>query len=83
MPVLIQHTNDNVRQVAESDRVRVPSREQTATTFLHQFSYVDSLTSRALIRTDSDKEGGRNTQTEVITRAWHEMPQKLRQMFTQ
>ena len=56
----------------------VPHREQTATTSLHQSSYVDSLTLRALIRTASGKGGGRNTETEATTRAWNECLQKLR-----
>ena len=38
----------------------VPSSEQTTTTSLHQSSYVDSLMTKALIRTASGKEGGRN-----------------------
>jgi len=34
------------------------------------------VTQRALIRTASGKEGGRDIQTEAITRAWHEGLQK-------
>ena len=52
--------------------------EQTTTTSLHQSSYVDSLTLRALIRTASGKGGGRDTETEVTTRARHEGLLKLR-----
>ena len=59
----------------------VPSREQTATTSLNQSSYVDSLTLRALIRTAPGKGGGRNTETEATTRAWHVGLQKLRLHF--
>ena len=55
-----------------------PPREQTAATSLHQSSYVDSLTLRALIRTAAGKGGGRNTETEATTRVWHEGIQKLR-----
>ena len=55
----------------------VPSREQTATTSLHQSSSVDSLTLGALIRTASGKGGSRNTETEGTTRAQHEGLQKL------
>ena len=42
-----------------------PTREQITPTFLHQSSYVDSLTFRALIRTASGKGGRRNTKTEA------------------
>ena len=56
-------------------------REQTATTSLHQSSYVDFLMLRALIRTASGKGGGSNTETEATTRVWHEEPQKLRQFL--
>ena len=59
----------------------VPPREQTAATSLHQSSYVDSLTFRALIRTAPGKGGGRNTETEATTRGWHEGLQKLRFVF--
>ena len=45
-----------------------PPREQTATMSLHQSSYVDSLTLRALIRTAPGKGGERNTETEATTR---------------
>ena len=58
--------------------MNVPSTEQTATTSLHQSSYVGSLTLRALIRTAPGKGGGRNTETEATTRVWHEGLQKLR-----
>jgi len=34
------------------------------------------VTQRALIRTASGKEGGRNIQTEATTREWHEGQQK-------
>ena len=71
-------TDDNVNTVVESDWVSVPSREQIATRSLHQSSCVDPLTLRALIRTASGKEGGRNTETEVTTRVWHEGLQKPR-----
>ena len=63
-------TDDNVSQVAESDGVSVPHREQTATTSLHQSSYVDFLMLRSLIRTVPGKDGGRNTEAEATTRAW-------------
>ena len=56
-------------------------REQTAATSLHQSSYVDSLTLRALIRTAPGKGGSRNTETEATTRVWHEGLQKLRLYF--
>ena len=55
-----------------------PPRDQTATTSLHQSSCVDSQTLTDLIRTASGKGGGRNTETEATTRAWHERLQKLR-----
>ena len=54
------------------------AKSRTATTSLHQSSYVDSLTLRALIRTASGKGGGRNTETEATKRAWHEGLQKRR-----
>ena len=38
---------------------------------------MDSLTLRALIRTASGRGGGRNTETEATTRAYHEALQKL------
>ena len=44
---------------------------------LHQSSYVDSLTLRALIETASGKGGGSNTETEATMRVWHEGLQKL------
>ena len=59
----------------------VPSRQQTATTSLSQFFYVDSLTLIALIRTASGKGGGRNTETLATTRAWHERLQTLNLVF--
>ena len=40
--------------------------------------YVDSLMLRVLIRAASGKEGGRGNEIDVITRARHEEPQKLR-----
>ena len=58
-----------------------PPREQTTTMSLHQSFFVDSLMLRALIRTASGKGGGRNTETEVTTRAWHDGLQKLRLNF--
>ena len=87
MPVLTEHIQDTTYYVPYwwqcqlSRGVRLsehPPREQTATTSLHQSSYVDSLTSRALIRTASGKGGRRNTETEATTRAWHEGLQKRR-----
>ena len=77
MPVLIEHMQDTTYytiddNIGMSER---PPREQTAATSLRQSSYVDS-----------DVEGfdqncfrqGRNTETEAITRVWHEGLQKLR-----
>ena len=60
------NTDDSVRYAAESKWLRFdPSpREQIATTSLHQSSCV---TLKALIRTASGEEGGRNTETEVTT----------------
>ena len=58
--------------------VCIPSRMQTAIPSLHQSSYMDSLTLRALTRTASGKGGGRNTETEATTRVWHEGLQMLR-----
>ena len=52
--------------------MNVPSREQTAIN-----PPVWIVTQRALIRTASGKEGGRNIQSEATTRAWHEGLQKL------
>ena len=56
--------------------MNIPPREQTTTMSLHQSSYVDSLTLRALIRTVSGKGGGRNTKAEATMRAGHEGLQK-------
>ena len=56
-----------------------PSREQTATASLPLSSLICALMLKALIRGALGKEGGRNTGTEVTTRAWQEGPQKLRQ----
>ena len=53
----------------------------TLTRYLHQSPHVDSLTLKALIRTASGNEGGRNTETDVTTGAWHEGLQKLRLFF--
>ena len=58
--------------------MRVPAKEQTVSLSLRQSSCVDCLTLRALIRTASGKGGGRNTETEVTTRARHEGLLKLR-----
>ena len=55
-----------------------PECLHTAATSLHQSSYVDSLTLRALIRTASGKGGSRTTETEATTRVWHKGLQKLR-----
>ena len=53
--------------------MRVPFREQTPSASLdHQYSYADSLTLWALIRTAAGKQGGRNTETEASMRAWLE-----------
>ena len=52
--------------------------QETATMAHHQSASVDSLTLRAVVKTASGKEGGRNTETEATTRAWHEGLQKLR-----
>ena len=51
----------------------VPPESRPPLRPLHQSSYVDSLTMRALIRT-----ARRNTETEAPTRVWHEGLQKLR-----
>ena len=56
----------------------VPSRIQAVIPSLHQSSYMDSLTLRALTRTASGKRGGRNTETEATTRPWREGLQMLR-----
>ena len=59
----------------------VLSREQTVTTSLHQSSCADFLALRALTRTAVGKGGGKDTESEVTTRAWHEGPQKQRIMY--
>ena len=73
VPVLIRHTQDTTyyatywRQGQLCGAVRLSERPLQRAD--HQYSYVDSLTLRALLRTASGKEGGRNTETEVTARA--------------
>ena len=76
-----RHLLTTVLAKLQSDWVSIPSRVQTATLSLHQSSYIDSVTLRALIGTASGKESGRNTETEATTRAWREGLQKLRLFF--
>ena len=49
----------------------VPPRDQTAIPSLHQSSYVDSGV-EGFDRTASGKGGGRNTEAEATTKAWHD-----------
>ena len=58
----------------------VPSTDEIATRFLIQPSYEDSLSLSDIESFDQNypgKDGGRNTETEVITSACHNEPQKL------
>ena len=84
LTVLIQRTQNGTylltilaQSQSQTGWVSPQASRETATTSLNQSSYVD-LALRALIRTASGKDVGRNTETEVTTRAWHEGLQKLR-----
>ena len=54
----------------------VPSREQTVPTSSRQPPYIDSLTLKLL---NDQQRAGRNSETEVMTKAWHQCPRKGRQ----
>ena len=89
MPVPIEHrpetspimppADDNVGKVRLSERLPPPpNREQTATTSLHQSSYVDSHVEGFDQELPRARGGGRNSETEATTTAWHDRLQKQR-----
>ena len=88
VPVLIQHTqntpfcapaDDIVSYVAESDLMSILQRVDRHC--IPPPIVLCGLALKVLMRTASGREGGRNTETEVATTAWHKGPQKQRQYY--
>ena len=88
VPVLIQHTQNTPFCAPTDDIVSYIAESDLMSTFQRVDSHcvpppilLCGLVLKVLIWTASGKEGGRNTETEVATTAWHKGPQKQRRYY--